>query len=211
MSKAEFLQKIAPVIERIANARGYGAYSQAIIAQAGCESNWGKSSLASKFHNYFGMKAGKSWKGTVAELVTREEYVKGELTTITAKFRAYGSLEDGINGYFDFIESYKRYQNLKKASDAYDYIKKLKSDGWATSSTYVETLTKIMEGLKNETGVAVADPKPCVSDDHGLRRVALDVIRGKYGNGSIRRLRLSQAGYDYRAVQAEVNKILSGK
>jgi LysM repeat protein len=36
------------------------------------------------------------------------------------------------------------------------------------------------------------------------------VIAGKWGNGSDRKARLEAAGYDYAAVQAKVNAILSG-
>lgn len=214
MTKAEFQKTIVPVIKETAERRGYGAFYKAIAAQAACESNWGKSSLSSKWHNYFGMKAAKTYKGQVVEMTTKEEYVQGQLTTITATFRAYKSLREGIEGYFDFIESYKRYQNLKKATSNIDYIQKLKADGWATSSTYVSTLTNIMKGMffEDEDGNFVPSPvQSDVSVSDELRRVALDVIRGKYGNGSIRRIKLSQAGYDYRKVQEEVNKILSGK
>lgn len=45
-------------------------------------------------------------------------------------------------------------------------------------------------------------------DDPELRAVALAVIQGKYGNGLIRRLKLTAAGYRYDDVQAMVNKIL---
>ena len=38
--------------------------------------------------------------------------------------------------------------------------------------------------------------------------LAREVIRGEWGNGSERRVRLTQAGYDYDAVQARVNEIL---
>ena len=190
MTKDEFKTKVLPVIKRIAEARGYGAYYKAIAAQAACESNYGKSTLSSKWFNYFGMKAAKSYKGQVVDMTTKEEYVKGELTTIKATFRAYANLEAGINGYFDFIESYKRYQNLKKATSNEDYIEKLKADGWATSSTYVSTLTSIMKGMfGNENSVVVPVVQSDLSGSDELRRVALDVIRGKYGNGSVRRLR----------------------
>ena len=212
MTKVEYMKKVGSVIKEVATARGYGKYYKAITAQSACESNWGKSGLSSKFNNYFGMKAGSGWKGQVAELVTREEYVKGELTQVKAKFRCYPDLVSGINGYFDFIESYKRYQNLKNAKDDEDFIKKLKSDGWATSSSYVETLTKIMKGMDfgDESSIAPVSPvQSDVSANDVIHRVALDVIRGKYGNGSIRRLRLSQAGYDWRKVQDEVNRIMS--
>ena len=41
-----------------------------------------------------------------------------------------------------------------------------------------------------------------------IDELAREVIRGEWGNGSERRVRLTQAGYDYDAVQARVNKIL---
>lgn len=212
MTKAEFMKTVVPVIKRVAENNGYGKFYKAISAQAACESNWGKSSLASKWFNFFGMKAGTSWTGKVAELKTKEEYTKGQLTTITAKFRAYNSLEEGIQGYFNFIERNKRYNNLIKATDDLDYITKLKADGWATSSTYVTTLSNILKGMKFDESVSVAVPvvQPSVSDGDELYRVAQDVIKGKYGNGSVRRLKLQQAGYDYQTIQNMVNKILRG-
>lgn len=45
-------------------------------------------------------------------------------------------------------------------------------------------------------------------EDPELRAVAEAVIRGKYGNGLVRRMRLTAAGYRYEDVQALVNKIL---
>lgn len=41
-----------------------------------------------------------------------------------------------------------------------------------------------------------------------IDELAREVIRGEWGNGSERRVRLTQAGYDYDAVQARVNEIL---
>ena len=212
MTKTEFLQNVLPVIKRVAEARGYGKFYKAISAQAACESAYGKSSLASKFYNFFGMKATKSYKGKVVDMKTREEYVQGQLTTITATFRAYASIEAGINGYFDFIESYKRYANLKSSASDDQYIERLKADGWATSSTYVTTLKKFKkemfaDGEPEQISIHVV-PVATATDD--LEKVARDVIKGKYGNGSVRRLKLQQAGYDYQTVQNIVNKILRG-
>ncbi|MCM1295622.1 MAG: hypothetical protein NC311_08765 [Muribaculaceae bacterium] len=39
--------------------------------------------------------------------------------------------------------------------------------------------------------------------------IAKEVLSGKWGNGADRKARLTRAGYDYDAVQTEVNKILS--
>lgn len=142
MTKNDFVQNVIPRIAYIAKAKGY-KYPSAIIAQAICESNWGTSSLSSRFYNMWGMKCGSSWKGKSVNYKTKEEYKVGELTTIRDNFRAYNSIDDGILGYFDFIKM-KRYQNLKEATSPEDYIQKLKDDGWATSSTYVKTLTNIL-------------------------------------------------------------------
>lgn len=44
-----------------------------------------------------------------------------------------------------------------------------------------------------------------------IREVALEVIDGKWGVGRDRKERLTNEGYDYKAVQKEVNSILKGE
>lgn len=41
-----------------------------------------------------------------------------------------------------------------------------------------------------------------------MTEVAKEVIQGKWGNGSDRKTKLEQAGYNYSAVQAKVNELL---
>lgn len=133
-----FISEIAPLIQKYAKLNGYKVCST-IIAQACCESNFGVSSLAAKYHNYFGMKCGNSWKGKSVNLKTKEEYKVGILSTIKDNFRVYESMEEGVKGYFDFISA-KRYSNLKTATTPKHYAELLKADGYATSSRYVNTL-----------------------------------------------------------------------
>ena len=85
------------------------------------------------------MKCGSSWKGASVNMKTKEEYTVGTLTTIRDNFRAYPTMEAGVNGYYDFIST-KRYSNLKTATTAQMYAERLKADGYATSSSYVNTL-----------------------------------------------------------------------
>lgn len=139
----QFIDVIAPMIKAEGNKRGYNIVSTA-IAQACIESAYGTSSLGFKYHNYFGMKAGKSWKGGVVNLKTKEEYTVGTLTTIVDGFRTYPTLQAGVEGYYDFISA-KRYANLKTAKDYKEYATFLKQDGYATSSTYINTLCKTVE------------------------------------------------------------------
>lgn len=50
-----------------------------------------------------------------------------------------------------------------------------------------------------------------VTTDVSLDTVAREVIAGKWGNGDSRKKLLTESGYDYNAVQAKVNALLSGK
>ena len=133
----QFINNIGYIIQEEAKARGYKVCSP-IIAQACIESNYGDSKLSSRWHNYFGMKCGSSWKGKSVNLSTKEEYTPGQLTTIRDNFRAYDSMEEGVKGYFDFIST-KRYANLKEAKTPKEYLELIKKDGYATSSSYVNT------------------------------------------------------------------------
>jgi len=137
-----FINEIAPIIQKYAKAKGYKVASP-IIAQACIESAYGTSSLGCKYHNYFGMKCGSGWKGKSVNLTTREEYTVGTLTTIKDNFRVYDSMEEGVKGYFDFISS-KRYSNLKTATTYEEYLEYIKKDGYATSSKYVDTNMKVV-------------------------------------------------------------------
>lgn len=40
--------------------------------------------------------------------------------------------------------------------------------------------------------------------------IAKEVIAGKWGNGSTRKKKLTEAGYDYSSIQKEVNRLLKG-
>lgn len=133
-----FIEKFAPLMQAQARARGYKIVSTA-LAQTIIEGNWGRSTLARDYHNHWGLKCGSSWKGKAIKLSTKEEYKAGTLVSIKDFFRVYSSDEEGVKGYYDFINT-KRYANLKTAETYQQYAQYLKADGYATSSTYVNTL-----------------------------------------------------------------------
>ena len=136
MTHQEFIEKIAGYVEKYAYVYGILVHSP-IIAQAILESGWGESTLASKYHNYFGLKCGSKWTGGSVNLTTKEEYTAGTLTTIKDNFRTYSSMEEGVKGYFEFIQL-ARYQNLRGITDPQTYLETIKADGYATSSVYVK-------------------------------------------------------------------------
>jgi flagellum-specific peptidoglycan hydrolase FlgJ len=198
----EFIKRIAPIIQKEAKARGYKVCSP-IIAQACIESAFDGSLLAYKYHNYFGMKCGSSWKGRSVNLKTKEEYTVGKLTTIRDNFRAYQTMEDGVKGYFDFINT-KRYANLKTADTPELYLIRIKNDGYATSSRYVQTnMDCIRKYNLFEWDI------PFTEGLKSLEEIAKEVIDGKWGNGTERRQRLRAAGYNPSIVQLKVNELLA--
>lgn len=143
MTNLEFIEKIAGYVKKYAAKYGIKVHS-AIIAQAILESGWGKSRLALTYHNYFGLKCGTKWTGKSVNMTTQEEYTAGTLTTIKDNFRVYDSMEEGVKGYFEFIQL-ARYQNLKGITDPLKYLETIKADGYATSSNYVENNMKLVE------------------------------------------------------------------
>ena len=68
---------------------------------------------------------------------------------------------------------------------------KLKAAGF---DTYIST--------KSGTAISAGTQKKSVTE------LVREVIAGKWGNGGDRKARLTQAGYNYVAIQNEVNKLL---
>lgn len=141
--KQKFVDDIAKHVQKYASSYGISVHSP-IIAQAILESGWGKSRLATDYHNYFGMKCGTKWTGPSVNMTTQEEYTAGTLATIKDNFRVYDNMENGVKGYFEFIQL-SRYENLKGITDPQKYIETIKNDGYATSSTYVDSLMQIIK------------------------------------------------------------------
>nr|DAV69797.1 MAG TPA: peptidoglycan hydrolase [Caudoviricetes sp.] len=93
-------------------------------------------------------------------------------------------------------------------------------DNANTAKWIVENTTLIGEtiahGICDYFGISFNDgkapevvPTPAPSKK-SVDELAREVIRGEWGNGSNRRVRLERAGYDYDAVQNRVNEILEG-
>ena len=143
MTNQEFIEQVATYVRKYAASFGICVHSP-IIAQAILESGWGKSKLAATYHNYFGLKCGTKWTGKSVNMNTQEEYEPGTLTTIADNFRVFDSMEEGVKGYFEFIQL-SRYQNLKGITDPKIYLETIRADGYATSSTYVQNNMNLIE------------------------------------------------------------------
>ena len=204
----KFISEIAPLIQKEAKERGYLVCSP-VIAQACIESAYGLSGLA-KYHNYFGLKCGSAWKGKSVNMKTKEEYTVGTLTTIRDNFRVYDSMADGVKGYYDFVST-RRYANLKSAATPQLYLERIKADGYATSSSYVNTnMNCIRKWDLTKWDDHTEGTLTNITNHKSLEEIAAEVIAGEWGVGNDRRQRLTAAGYNYQEVQKLVNQILKG-
>ncbi|WMJ82192.1 glucosaminidase domain-containing protein [Clostridium sp. MB40-C1] len=100
----KFINKLTP--EAINLYKKYKILPSVTIAQAALESNWGKSKLASKANNLFGIKADKSWTGKAVTMETKEFYDK----VINDKFRAYKDIDKSLQDYGKFLSENQRYK-----------------------------------------------------------------------------------------------------
>ncbi|RKM55407.1 hypothetical protein D6855_15840 [Butyrivibrio sp. CB08] len=119
--------------------RDYCILPSLTIAQAILESNWGRSGLSKDCYNFFGMKWSKGCGCDYKEYKTKEQRKDGSYVTITARFRKYRSVAEGIKGYYEFLQ-YKRYQNLRGVTDYNKACDLIRQDGWATSLSYAQNL-----------------------------------------------------------------------
>lgn len=216
MTHKEFIEVIAKYVIKYANDYGIKVHSP-IIAQAILESGWGGSTLASKYNNFFGLKCGGSWKGKSVNMATKEEYTVGTLTDIRANFRVYDSIEDGVKGYFEFI-NYSRYSNLKGVANPEEYCRLIKADGYATSSTYVTNLMRVIRDnnltrfdrtqenveKENEDMVSGDIVGTQLTGAEIIELLAKEVIKGRYGTGNDRKKKLGEL---YPIIQKRVNEL----
>lgn len=146
MTIQEFIDSIAGYIKKYAAAYNVCVFSP-IIAQAILESNKGTSELAVNAHNYFGLKYRKGRCKTCVGIyhkVGSEQNSDGSYTTSAMEWCKFGSMEDGVIGYFDFT-NISTYSNLKGVTDPRQYLENIKADGYATSLKYVDNLMAVIE------------------------------------------------------------------
>ena len=217
LSDADVIKKVGALFT--ADQKKTGILASISLAQFILESGYGKSELAQKANNCFGMKkslSGNTWSGSVWDgksiytKKTKEQNKDGSYTSITADFRKYPSIEDSIADHSAYLlgaknGSKKRYAGLKGCKDYKKAAKIIKAGGYATSLTYVDKLCSIIEKWK----LTQYDVKSSSSSKKSVDTLAKEVIAGKWGNGEERKQKLTAAGYDYSAVQKRVNEMLS--
>lgn len=125
------------------------------------------------------------WAGVYANLNWYTNYLNKD--TIKARYTTwvahYGISQDRYVGQYDMLQ----YSDTGKISGI--------SGNVDMDIMYRDLINEIKE---SNTG----------TDRKTVEELAREVIAGKWGNGEERKIKLTNAGYDYSAVQAKVNEIL---
>ena len=140
-----FIDKLRVPAEQASSSTGIPAHL--ILGQAALESGWGKREIkmadGSNSYNLFGIKAGKYWKGKVAE-VTTTEYHNGVASQQVQRFRAYGSYAESFQDYAKLLNNNPRYSGVTGQEDAKVFAQGLQQAGYATDPHYADKLVGVI-------------------------------------------------------------------
>lgn len=148
-----FLAMMVPIAQRQAKKHDNKIFASVCIAQAIHESGWGTSPKMKNANAVFGIKVGNSaykfgtaWKGDSYNTKTKE-YYNGSLTptVITDIFRAYSSVEDATEDYFDMLCHCKRYKGALNQPTPEACIRGIIAGGYATGPSYVNAIINLIK------------------------------------------------------------------
>lgn len=146
-----FLRIIVPIAQKQAKKHNNQIFASVCIAQAIHESGWGTSKKMINANALFGIKVGKSaykfgnaWKGAYYNSKTTEYYDGVNPTEIFDNFRAYSSVEDAVEDYFDMLCHCNRYKVALNKSTPEECIKGIIAGGYATGPSYVNSIIRLI-------------------------------------------------------------------
>lgn len=132
----DYIQKYAHIA--VSEQAKFGIPASITLAQGLLESGAGKSELAVKSNNHFGIKCHTGWTG---ERTYHDDDAENEC------FRKYKNVSESYDDHSLFLTSRPRYADLfsLKATDYKGWAHGLKKAGYATDPNYANKLIKIIE------------------------------------------------------------------
>lgn len=139
-SPLEFATRLWAALGQITTSAGNKlgtATKLTILSHAAFESGWGKGTAAREGYNYFNITAGPQWKGPIILGADTEYDAAGNVKNITQKFRKYGSDQEAIRDYLDFLSTQnggrysKSYASLM-AGNMTEFVAQLSAAGYYT-------------------------------------------------------------------------------
>lgn len=141
----DFIRTIVPYAQE--TQQKYGILASLTLSQATLESDFGRSGLAAKYHNLFGIKA----YGDVPKVfLETKEFENNAWTTVREPFRVYEDWKQSVEGHaYLFTEGTtwnpNQYALVLAAQDYKEAAHAVQLSGYATDPAYTERLLEIIE------------------------------------------------------------------
>ena len=146
-----FINMIAPIAQEQAKKHNNKIFPSVCIAQACHESGYGTSSKMVNANALFGIKVGRSatkfgtaWKGAAYKTGTTEYYDGKTATKIVDWFRAYDTVSDAVEDYFDMLCKASRYKGALNQATPEACIRGIVAGGYATGPSYANHVISII-------------------------------------------------------------------
>ena len=138
--RSDFLVRLLPGV--LTAARTYEVPPSVTLAQAVLESGWGRSGLARRGNNLFGVKAGASSRKI--HLPSRE-HIRGRLRPRRLSFRQYDSVDESVLHHAKILGEDRRYAHAREVwTDWPEFLRRI-SPRYASSPRYPELVSEIVE------------------------------------------------------------------
>jgi flagellum-specific peptidoglycan hydrolase FlgJ len=138
--RREFLSQLAP--EALASAVETSIPASVTLAQAALESGWGRSGLAVRFNNLFGVKA---WGEGAGVSLSTMESTDGVMERTTAQFRIYSTWSESLRSHNSLLSTDSRYSGaLAAGGDWRTFIHDI-APIWASDPDYEARVSSIVE------------------------------------------------------------------
>lgn len=136
-SPREFILRYAPIA--IEQQQKFGIPASVTLSQMAHESQWGRSSLARRGLNFFGIKASKSWIESGKPYSLHDDDRRGEA------FCNYNTVEESVAHHSELLMS-SRYKECRLFSptDYHNWLMAIKRAGYATAKDYVQCCERII-------------------------------------------------------------------
>lgn len=225
----DFIMMIAPIAQEKAKGRSKWSLPSVCIAQCCCESAYGTQPKMVRANAVLGIKVGKSkvhfgkaWKDKAYDTKTKECYDGKTYVTINDMFRAYDSVADAIEDYYDMLASCSRYKECLNQTDPQKCITAIKNGGYATAPDYITTIMSIVKKYNLTqydmvvTGIAsVVQTSTRATIKRGSRGADVTYLQQRltakgYGTGAIDGIFGQKTLEAVKAFQAENNLIVDG-
>jgi len=143
--QSEFMSMAVPAA--IQSQRMTSVLASVTLAQSILESGWGRSALAMKAKNFFGIKATAHLVPNQYIEMPTHEFVDGRSTPTMAKFARYATPDESFLAHAALIANAPRYAPAMAAirSGAKKFAEELQACGYSTNPKYAASLMELVD------------------------------------------------------------------